>query len=129
MPQGPEPQVHAERHEQGGRDQLRDHLVAVERRADPIFRVTRDQPAGRAEHAAERASGTGRFIADSWFSDAPLPRAYTVAEAAPVRQSGGVSAKTPDLAAIDAYLAQVDIPLAIAGMKIAAEGFGGLRGE
>ena len=75
------------------------------------------------------ASGTGRFIADSWFSDAPLPRAYTVAEAARVRQSGGVSAKTPDVAAIDAYLAQVDIPLAIAGMKIAAEGFGGLRGE
>jgi hypothetical protein len=75
------------------------------------------------------ASGTGRFIADSWFSDAPLPRAYTVAEAASVRQSGGVSAKTPDVAAIDAYLAQVDIPLAIAGMKIAAEGFGGLRGE
>jgi hypothetical protein len=75
------------------------------------------------------ASGTGRFIADSWFSDAPLPRAYSVAEAAPVRQSGGVSAKTPDLAAIDAYLARVDIPLAIAGMKIAAEGFGGLRGE
>jgi hypothetical protein len=52
-----------------------------------------------------------------------------VAEAAPVRHSGGVSAKTPDVAAIDAYLAQVDIPLAIAGMKIAAEGFGGLRGE
>jgi hypothetical protein len=75
------------------------------------------------------ASGTGRFIADSWFSDAPLPRAYTVAEAANVRQSGGVSAKTPDVAAIDAYLAQVDIPLAIAGMKIVAEGFGGLRGE
>ena len=75
------------------------------------------------------ASGTGRFIADSWFSDAPLPRAYTVAEAARVRQSGGVSAKTPDVAAIDAYLAQVDIPLAIAGMKIVAEGFGGLRGE
>ena len=38
------------------------------------------------------ASGTGRFIADSWFSDAALPRAYTVAEAAPVRASGGVSA-------------------------------------
>jgi hypothetical protein len=52
-----------------------------------------------------------------------------VTEAARVRQSGGVSAKTPDVAAIDAYLAQVDIPLAIAGMKIVAEGFGGLRGE
>src|SRR5664279_5534991 len=75
------------------------------------------------------ASGTGRFIADSWFSDAPLPRAYTVAEAAPVRESGGVSAKVPDSAAIDAYLAQVDIPGAIAGMRSAAAGFGGLRGE
>ena len=26
-------------------------------------------------------SGTGRFIADSWFSDQPLPRAYTHATA------------------------------------------------
>ncbi len=75
------------------------------------------------------ASGTGRFIADSWFSDQPLPRAYTLAEAALVRHSGGVSAKAPDVAAIDAYLAQVDIPGAIAGMKTAAAGFGGLRGE
>ena len=75
------------------------------------------------------ASGTGRFIADSWFSDQPLPRAYTVAQAAPVRETGGVSAKAPDVAAIDAYLAQVDIPGAIAGMKTAATGFGGLRGE
>src|SRR3954465_7370255 len=74
-------------------------------------------------------SGTGRFIADSWFSDHPLPHAYTVAEAARVRESGGVSAKAPDVAAIDAYLAQVDIPGAIAGMKSAAAGFGGMRGE
>ncbi len=75
------------------------------------------------------ASGTGRFIADSWFSGQPLPRAYTVAEAAAVRQSGGVSAKSPDAAAIQAYLTKVDIPAAIAGMKTAAEGFGGLRGD
>src|ERR1017187_1502002 len=57
MPQGSEPQVDAQRHEQGGRDQLRGRLVAVERRADPIFRVPLDQPARRAEHAAERAAG------------------------------------------------------------------------
>jgi ABC-type transport system involved in cytochrome bd biosynthesis fused ATPase/permease subunit len=63
------------------------------------------------------ASGTGRFIADSWFSDEPLPLAYTVAEAAAVRASGGVSAKTPDAAAIGRYLAQVDIPGAIEGLK------------
>ncbi len=75
------------------------------------------------------ASGTGRFIADSWFGDEPLPAAYTAPEAAPVRQSGGVSAKSPDAAAIDAYLAKVDIPGAIEGLKRAAQEMGGLRGE
>ncbi|MGO9230339.1 MAG: hypothetical protein ACLQKA_14190 [Bryobacteraceae bacterium] len=75
------------------------------------------------------ASGTGRFIADSWFSDEPLPRAYTVAEAAAVRASGGVSAKAPDAAAIDRYLAQVDIPAAIVGLQRAGAECGGLRGE
>ena len=59
------------------------------------------------------ASGTGRFIADSWFSGEPLPLAYTHPTAARVRESGGVSAKTPDVAAIHAYLAAVDIPGAI----------------
>jgi hypothetical protein len=62
-------------------------------------------------------SGTGRFIADCWFSDEPLPRAYTIPEAAALRASGGVSAKAPDLAAIDAYLKQVDIPGAIEAVK------------
>jgi hypothetical protein len=75
------------------------------------------------------ASGTGRFIADSWFSDEPLPCAYTVAEAVPVRASGGVSAKSPDAAVIDSYLAQVDIPGAIDGLKRAGAECGGLRGE
>lgn len=75
------------------------------------------------------ASGTGRFIADSWFSDEPLPLAYTVAEAAPVRASGGVPAKAPDAAAIDRYLSKVDIPGAIEGLKSAGVEYGGLRGE
>src|SRR5689334_4103018 len=75
------------------------------------------------------ASGTGRFIADSWFSDAPMPHAYTVPEATRVRDTGGVGAQSPDAAAIEAYLAQVDIPAAIAGMKTSAAGFGDLRGE
>ena len=35
-------------------------------------------------------SGVGRFIADSWFSDTPLPEAYTHATAAAVRETGGV---------------------------------------
>jgi hypothetical protein len=55
------------------------------------------------------ASGTGRFIADSWFSDEPLPPAYTHPTAAKVRASGGVSAKQPDTAAIEAYLGEVDV--------------------
>ena len=41
-------------------------------------------------------SGTGRFIADSWFSDEPLPEAYTHPAAKRVREGGGVGAKTPD---------------------------------
>ena len=74
-------------------------------------------------------SGTGRFIADSWFSDEPLPRAYTDAAAHRVRQSGGVSAKSPDHEAIRAYLSSVNIPAAIEGVKKEAAGFGGSRGE
>jgi hypothetical protein len=74
-------------------------------------------------------SGTGRFIADSWFSDEPLPPAYTHASAARVRETGGVSAKKPDREAIDAYLAAIDIPGAIAAVKKEAAGFGGSRAE
>jgi len=59
------------------------------------------------------ASGTGRFIADSWFSDEPLPAAYTHPAAARIRASGGVAAKEPDREAIDAYLSAVDVRGAI----------------
>jgi hypothetical protein len=75
------------------------------------------------------ASGTGRFIADSWFGDVGLPAAYTTPEAEAVRRTGGVSANEPDVAAIDAYLAKVDIPGAVEGLKSAATQTGGLRGE
>ena len=67
--------------------------------------------------------------ADSWFSDEPLPPAYTDRTAARVRESGGVGAKAPDQDAIRAYLAAVDIPGAIAGVKECAAQFGGLRGQ
>jgi hypothetical protein len=50
-------------------------------------------------------------------------------EAAAVRHSGGVSAKSPDTAAIDAYLKKVDIRGAIQGLESAALVTGGLRGE
>ena len=75
------------------------------------------------------ASGTGRFIADSWFSDEPLPAAYTVPAAARVRESGGVCDKKVDRQAVDDYLRQVDLPQAIAGIRAEARKFGGMRGE
>jgi hypothetical protein len=74
------------------------------------------------------ASGTGRFIADSWFSDEPLPLSYTDPTAARVRQRGGVGAKTPDVAAIEAYLKVVDLPAAFTGLKSEAAKLGGQRG-
>jgi hypothetical protein len=63
------------------------------------------------------ASGVGRFIADSWFSDEPLPPAYTDPTAARVRESGGVSAKSPDRQAIQVYLDRVEILSAIRALK------------
>jgi hypothetical protein len=73
-------------------------------------------------------SGMGRFIADSWFSDAPLPVAYTHPTAARVRESGGVSAKSIDRAAIDAYLAAVDVHGAIGAVAAEGKKLGGVRG-
>jgi hypothetical protein len=75
------------------------------------------------------ASGTGRFIADSWFSDEPLPAAYTVAAAARVRESGGVASKNVDHAAVNEYLDRVDLPEAIAGIHEEGHEIGGTRGE
>ena len=63
------------------------------------------------------ASGTGRFIADSWFSDQPLPPAYTHPAAARLRASGGVAGESVDRAAIEQYLREVDLPKAIAGVR------------
>jgi hypothetical protein len=73
-------------------------------------------------------SGTGRFIADSWFSGAPLPVAYTHPTAVRVRESGGVSAKSIDRAAIEAYLAAVDVDGAIGAVAAEGKKLGGLRG-
>ena len=73
-------------------------------------------------------SGTGRFIADSWFSDEKLPLAYVHPAAARLRETGGVTAKEPDTASVDAYLADVGVKASIG--VVAAEGrkLGGLRG-
>ncbi len=84
-------------------------------------------------------SGTGRFIADSWFSDEPLPPAYTTPAAARVRESGGVAGKNVDRQAVEHYLRQVDLPQAIAGIrdearkldagKIGSQKINGTRGQ
>ena len=65
-------------------------------------------------------SGTGRFIADSWFSDEPLPVAYTHPAAARLRASGGVTSKNLDREAVDLYLRDVDLPGASAGIRAEA---------
>ncbi|HWR35425.1 MAG TPA: hypothetical protein VN622_06090 [Clostridia bacterium] len=74
-------------------------------------------------------SGTGRFIADSWFSDEPLPAAYTTPAAARVRETGGVGGKTVDREAMEAYLRAVNLPEAIAGVRAEAGKIGGVRGH
>ncbi|MGO9073280.1 MAG: hypothetical protein ACLQEI_03875, partial [Terriglobales bacterium] len=75
------------------------------------------------------ASGTGRFIADSWFSDEPLPAAYTVPAAARVRETGGVSGKGVDRQAVEEYLRLVDLPRAIGGIRDEAAKIKGARGN
>ncbi|MGB2678986.1 MAG: hypothetical protein WAN12_18030 [Candidatus Acidiferrum sp.] len=73
------------------------------------------------------ASGTGRFIADSWFSDEALPAAYTIPAAARIRESGGVASKDVDRKAIEEYLRQIDIPGAIKGIRSEGGKTKGLR--
>jgi hypothetical protein len=65
-------------------------------------------------------SGTGRFIADSWFSDEPLPIAYTHPAAARLRSCGGVAGKNLDREALELYLREVDLPRGIAGIRTEA---------
>jgi hypothetical protein len=74
-------------------------------------------------------SGTGRFIADCWFSDEPLPEAYTHPTAGALRASGGVGADQPDVRAVDAYLAEVDVRGVIGRVAARARARGDLEGE
>jgi hypothetical protein len=70
-------------------------------------------------------SGVGRFIADSWFSDEPLPSAYTHPAAARLRAAGGVSEKNRD--AVEEYTRAIDLPQAIAGVRQEAKKMEALR--
>jgi hypothetical protein len=73
-------------------------------------------------------SGTGRFIADSWFSDDPLPAAYTDPAAVILRECGGASGKNINRQAVEDYLSRVDVHGAIAGISDVARKIAGLRG-
>jgi hypothetical protein len=73
------------------------------------------------------ASGAGRFIADSWFSDEALPAPYTHPAAARLRQCGGVSGKGVDREAVEQYLREINSPAAVRGVRQEAEKFSGLR--
>jgi hypothetical protein len=73
-------------------------------------------------------SGTGRFIVDCWFSDEPLPLAYTHPSAAALRANGGVGARAPDRASIDAYLTAVDVGGSIQRVLTQSRAEGGWRG-
>src|SRR6201998_1727998 len=75
------------------------------------------------------ASGTGRFIADSWFSDEELPPAYTIPAAAHIRQAGGVTAKELDKKVVEEYLKAIDIPGAVKNIRLEGEKIRGLRGS
>jgi hypothetical protein len=66
-------------------------------------------------------SGAGRFIADSWFADEPLPHAYAASAAARLRETGGICGPQVDRKAVDSYLRQVDIPAAIAGVRTSTQ--------
>src|SRR5512137_1896233 len=73
-------------------------------------------------------SGAGRFIADSWFSDEPLPAAYAHPAAARLRAAGGVGTASIDREAVDAYLDAVDVPGAVRALRERSPALGGLRG-
>jgi hypothetical protein len=73
-------------------------------------------------------SGVGRVVADSWFSAAPLPSAYTHPSAAALRGCGGVGAGPEAAAAADDYLGAVDLRSAIGQLVEAGRAQGGLRG-
>lgn len=75
------------------------------------------------------ASGTGRFIADSWFSDEELPAAYAIPSAARIRQAGGITGKTFERNDIEEYLREIDIPGAVKEIRREAEKIRGLRGS
>lgn len=75
------------------------------------------------------ASGTGRFIADCWFSDEAMPPAYAHPAATRLRETGGISDRNPDMKAVKAYMDGVDVAGSIRAFSEEARSTSGLRGS
>jgi hypothetical protein len=74
-------------------------------------------------------SGTGRFIADCWFSNEAMPAAYTHPAATRLRETGGVSGRHPDRQAVKAYIEGVNVADSIHAFSEEARATPGLRGS
>jgi len=74
-------------------------------------------------------SGTGRVIADSYYSGKDLPWCYDGEDAASLRKSGGASARIPDKETIRKYIARVKPMSLVDEMERHAQGFEPLRRE
>jgi hypothetical protein len=72
-------------------------------------------------------SGAGRFVADSWFSDEPLPPAYSHPSATRLRETSGISAGPSVREAVREFLAAVDVHGAIRGVGEEARSCGRRR--
>ena len=108
----------------------RSHEEGAHRLTDRLGRLTADALLGIDTlwgGDVMNPSGTGRAVVDSWFSDEPMPAAYMNPAARKVRESGGVAAKEPDAAAIDAYLSAVDVKGAIDELAGLGRDLSGLR--
>ncbi len=72
-------------------------------------------------------SGTGRVIADSYYSGKELPDCYAGEDADVLRKTGGAGAKNPDRDTVRAYLKRVQPTAHIEAMELLAKDFEPLR--
>ncbi len=73
-------------------------------------------------------SGTGRFIADSYFSGAELPALYADPAAKQLREGGGVTGDADAQTAARTLLERYELRARIGALRAAGEGFASLRG-
>jgi hypothetical protein len=77
----------------------------------------------------QNPSGTGRFIADSWLSDKPLPDLYDDTRAQQLRQAGSLSAPQPNRHLVRDFSERFFIPDRIDEARLQGIAMGGPRGR